>query len=1722
VRAISDFRLLDELYGSGNTRVCRAINLRDNQPVVLKILSGEHLHSDAFVQYQREYEIIKTLNDIEGIIDVYDLVNIQNSLMIVEEDIGAKSLDMILAAETIELKEALRLAVRLADILDRIHQHRIIHKDFNPSNIVWNRLTDELRVFDFGIASQLSQEHQEFQSVNQLEGNLAYISPEQTGRINRKLDYRSDLYSFGISLYQLFTGTRPFASQDGIELVHAHIAVTPVSPRELNPQVPLVLSQIVMRLIEKMADDRYQSAQGVQHDLERCLEQLQETGGIAAFPLAERDASIRFQIPQKLYGREQEISSIIKAFDRTAQGHTELLLVTGSSGTGKSALVHEVHKPLTEKRGNFVAGKFDQYQRDVPFYAWTQALEAFCRLLLKEDEASIALWRERITAALGNIGKVITDVIPSIELIIGKQPEVPPLSGEQALNRLNYAFGNFLEAICQQEHPLVIFIDDWQWADAGSLSLLKSVTASKAIKYLLLIGAYRDNEAHDLHPFALALEDIKKTEAEVNTISLPDLQQHDVRSLIKDLLNDAPGLDEITRLVYEKTQGNAFFLIQLLNDLYEKSVIRFCSSRQHWVWQPQEIELRSVADNVIELMTEKIRKLPESTQRAITYGSCIGDRFDLATLAAIQQKTAHETANDLEPALIEGILVPLDLNYRIAKQESNTSNVYYQFIHDRVRQATYGMLEYPIMDETHYAIAKIWLEETDAERQNRSIFDIANQYNAGRQLIIQARQQHQLVGINLEAGKRAKNATDYASALHYFQIALELQAPDCWRTMPEQSAELHLLSAEMAFLAKDYASMELWLDDYLDHVSAPLEQVKAFKVQLQAYVAQNRLSEALDSALHGLRLLGIKLPKAPSLLQVIGKLLHIKALLKNKTLADLHALPQMTDPAKLEAMELLGLAIPPAYWTSQELVSLIVFQMVHESVIHGYSPNAGYGYSWWGITECTMLGNIDAGYEFGEFAIELAKRHQLNLQQPLFFAAWIIRKFKRPLREVIPVFEQTYALSLEKGDFEYASYARNNIIQTLFHTGRSLDALLPEMELAHRDLLWFQLGSSLYWHGIWWQTGLNFVQESAQPQLLSGPAYDEAVSLPQHLKVNDASTLFLLYCAKLMLSCFFNEKCQALNNAKQARLYLKGGIGMHAFVLFHFYESLALLADTESLGIIDKQVILFKVRANQRKLKKWAAYAPDNYRHHWLLVEAERLRAFGQSDHALRYYDLAIDQAQRNGFIHEEALINELAARCYIQREQNRLAVYYLKQALQLYERWGSHAKVARLKAEFAQLLLTVAQSADHHRTLRSRSIPRSSGNTQHEGAFDVSAITQASQAISGEIQLDKLTTTLLKIAIKHSGAQKALLILNNGKKPSIQAQGLVKQDAIDVKVDNIEINGRDDLPLPRSVIQYVSRTLVAQVIHDARDSAQFSQDPYILREKPLSLLCMPIVRQGKLMGMLYLENHLTVGAFTEQRFELLRLLSSQAAISIENANLYGFLEQKVEERTQKLQASLEAQEHLNRELQISSRQLKNAHAELSEANRQLQQQADTDGLTGLANRRCFIERLQYELGLCAREQQPIALIICDLDNFKRYNDTYGHVEGDECLRKTAMAFSSVFNRATDLVARYGGEEFVILLPRTTPEQAAHLGTSLCKAVEALNIPHAGNAQYGIATISAGCYSFIPDSTTVLEAVIEQADKALYLAKSKGRNCFVQMSEEQGHSRIDYPRVTLS
>lgn len=1513
----SQFTLFEELYSSASTRIWRAAAVADGRPVVLKILSEDAAqHQPHYAQFQREFQIMRTLHAVEGVNRAYGLENVNDALMIVSEDIGGRSLAQVLEGGPLAPVSGLPLAVRLADMLAGVHAQGVIHKDLTPANIVWNRATGALRLIDFGIASQLSQERSGFQSVHELEGTLHYVSPEQTGRVNRGMDSRSDLYTLGVTLYHLFTGVLPFAGRHGIELVHAHIALAPKPPHLCNPAVPALLSDIIMRLMAKNADDRYQSAAGLAHDLRLCAEAVLGAGGPAAaavgFTLGAHDALGNFRIPGKLYGREREIEAIVAAFERAASGPAELLLVAGFAGSGKTALVHEVHQPLTQRHGGYIEGKFDQYQRDVPFYAWRMAFEGFCHLLLKEDEASLARWRERILGAVDGQGKVLAEVIPSIELVIGTQPGVIALSGSQALNRLHYVFGAFLQAVCSAKHPLAVFIDDWQWADAGSLSLLEAVMAQPRLRSLLLICAYRDNETPPAHPFAQALARLRAAQVPLDTIDVQALAIGDVRQMVSDTLAASPGCDALARLLYDRTHGNAFFLRQLLAELHGSGALHYDMAQRVWHWREENIAALAIADNVVSLMSTKIARLPGPVRQALLYGSCIGDRFELATLAALLGQPPHEVATDLEQALQAGIVAPVGVNYRTARQQGHTDGVHYRFIHDRVRQAAYGMLGEGTRSRLHYLIARQWLDSWDTGQRHRRIFELANQVNAGCTLAQDVGQRSELAEINLEAGKRARAAAAYSSAQAYFRLAIESGPTAIWDLQPALAMELYLAAAETAFLAKDYPAMDQWAAEFLARRTAPVERVQALKIQVQACVAQNRLSDAVDVALHALELLGVPLQRTPNPLRVMGQVMATKLALRKRPISQLQALPAMEDPAMLAVMDLLGLILPPAYWISEGLLALVVCKMVSVSLAHGYSPNAGYGFSWWGITECAMLGNIETGVTYGEFANDLARRHNLNLQQPLFFAAWIVHKFRHPLRTTIPMFEETYALSLQKGDFEYASYARNNQMQTLFHTAYPLPELLDRMERAHADLQRFQVGSSLYWHAIWWQAARNFAVPGDAPTVLNGDAYRESELLPQHQKANDASSLFLLYSAKLMLAIHFNDGPHALSHARSARQYLKAGVGMHAFVLFHFHESLALLLHGEAHNWAARRRVLRVVDGNQRKLKLWAQHAPDNYRYHWLLCEALRLRLRGRMEQAGRLLDEAIDCARAQGQLHEEALACELAARTFLARQRERLAGHYLRQALLMYERWGAEAKLLHLSGEFAGLLATSTLHGEHTLPAGGRTVTMRTTRTLGTGAmaqhaFDMQAVTSASQAISKEIRIADMVRTLLTIVVEHSGAQRALLMLRQGESWRVVASADAgASNGIEVGTCDVLLDSDAQGLLPVSLAQYVRRTMRPQVLQDARQQSIFSGDPYLQRARPRSVLCEPIAHQGSLLGILYLENTLTVGAFPEERLELLRVLAAQAAISLENARLYADMEARVRARTRELAESLE------------------------------------------------------------------------------------------------------------------------------------------------------------------------------------------------------------------------
>ncbi|WP_346341634.1 serine/threonine-protein kinase PknK [[Phormidium] sp. ETS-05] len=882
------------------------------------------------------------------------------------------------------------IAVKIADNLAKIHKINIIHKDINPNNIIFNPETNRLSIIDFGISTVLTRETTSLKNPEFLEGTLAYISPEQTGRMNRSLDYRTDFYSLGATFYELLLGQVPFDTEDAMELVHAHIAKPPVPPCEINPEIPVALSDLVMKLLAKNAEDRYQSAYGIKADLEICWEQWQKSGTIAAFSLGSRDISDKFQIPQKLYGREREVTLLLEAFARAVSPESpgaEMMLVAGYSGIGKSALVQEIYKPITGSRGYFIAGKFDQLQRNIPYSALIKAFQELVRQILTENAADIAGWRSQLQGALGQQGQLIVDVIPELELILGPQPEVPELPPVEAQNRWNLLFQKFIKVFAQPAHPLALFLDDLQWADSASLTVMQ-LLMTETEPGLFVIGAYRENEVSPAHPLMLTVDAIASTGARVNRISLTPLELPHVNQLIADTLSCSVAATlPLAELVRVKTQGNPFFLTEFLKSLHAEKLIDFDGERGQWQWDLEAIAARNFTDNVVDLMAGKIQKLPVQTQELLQLAACIDHKFELHTLAAVSAKSLRSVVADLHPAVAEGLVFPLGEEYRFLELEAASTSEYLpelqpgatgltvvcQFAHDRIQQAAYSLMPSQRQQAVHWQVGQMLLQNTPSHQLEQKIFTIVEQLNSGSALITTQEERHRLAQLNLMAGQKAAAAAAYQPAFNYLKAGIDLLPADSWQVQYQLTLKLHQLACEAAYLITDFEQMEQFAAGVMERATSVLDRVKVYEVKIQAYTGQNQFQEAISTGLEVLKLLGVTLPAKPSKLDILRGLAATKLALAGKKTEDLIHLPPMTDPYKQAAMGILSGLHSVAYLGCPELYPLIVFKQVILS-LSGQTAASTSVYTAYGVILCGIVGDIDGGYRFGELGIRLLDR----------------------------------------------------------------------------------------------------------------------------------------------------------------------------------------------------------------------------------------------------------------------------------------------------------------------------------------------------------------------------------------------------------------------------------------------------------------------------------------------------------------------------------------------------------------------------------------------------------------------------------------------------------------------------------------------------------------------------------------------------------------------------
>ncbi|MCW5318555.1 AAA family ATPase [Nostoc sp. KVJ3] len=1534
---IAGYQIIEQLYSGSRTYVYRAVRECDRQPVVIKLLKREYPSFSELVQFRNQYALftaegIANNLDIPGIVKPYNLEPYHNGYVMVMEDFGGISLRQFTQGQPLALEEFFAIALQILDTLHQLHQQRVIHKDIKPSNILIHPDTKQIKLIDFSIASLLPRETQEIQSPNGLEGTLAYLSPEQTGRMNRGIDYRSDFYSLGVTFFELLSGQLPFDCHEPMELVHCHIAKQPPFLCDLNPDLPLMLGEIVRKLMAKNAEDRYQSALGLKHDLVTCLEQWRETGKHSWFDLGQRDISDRFLIPEKLYGRESQVQTLLEAFGHVANGSSQLMLVAGFSGIGKTAVVNEVHKPIVRWNGYFIKGKYDQFNRNIPLSAFVQAFRDLMGQLLSESDTQLEQWQTKILAAVGENGQVLIEVIPELEQMIGKQPAIAELSGGAAQNRFNLLFQKFIQVFTTREHPLVMFLDDLQWADSASLNLLKLLMNQSDDGYLFIIGAYRDNEVFAAHPLILTIDEIEKASSCVSTLTLVPLSQTDVNHLIADSLScTTEQALPLTELVYQKAKGNPFFTTQFLKALYEDRLITFDWEVGFWQCDVTQVKALALTDDVVEFMTQQLQKLPDITQDILKLAACIGNQFDLATLAIVSEKSQTQTASDLWKALQEGFIIPTSEVYKFYQTEASAATIQtstqkvdtcvYKFLHDRVQQAAYSLIAEEQKQATHLKIGQLLLSNIPESNREERIFEIVSQLNVAVELIAQPAERQALVQFNLIASRKAKAATAYAAACKYAQVGIGLLSQNSWQHQYELTLVLHQVATEAAYLSGDLEQMLAFANLILNHAKTPLDQISVYEVKIEAFTAQGEFTQAIAAALTILKQLGVELPAAPTQDDMSAAFSTVSDAIGERLPAELLNLSEAMDASILAAARILTSVAPCAYLSRPQLYLLVILKKVYLSVAYGNESTSTFSYVSYGILMCGVFGNVELGYEFGQLALDLLSRYQNSelKGKTLLLVYLYTRHWKMHLRETLHPLQIAYCSCLDVGDLAFAGYSAYNYCFYSYFAGQNLTKLESEVTGYCEALKHLKQNITLNYSQLIRQILLNLMGDADNVVVLSGTAYNEQHQLPLNEAAGARTGLALLWINKLVVSYLFSEFEQAVQEAGQARQYLDAILAFFYVPIFHFYESLAHLAWFGQLSTPEQQQIKECIAANQEKLKYWATHAPMNFLHKFYLVEAERERVQGNKAEAIDLYDRAIALAKEHGYIQEEALANELAAKFYLDWGKERIAGEYMTNAYYGYARWGAKAKVADLEKRHPQLLAPILQqtspSLSTNETIFAlESVTSTSSATSTSSsisfALDLATILKASQTLSGEIELEKLLSVLLHIVIENAGADKCVFMLLESGRLMIQALARlsfspVKNNQIaHVNFDSMLLNPEpveDSQDLPVGLINTVKRSLQPAVIVDATVHPQLINDSYIQQQKPKSILCSPILHQGKLLGVLYLENNLATGAFTSDRVELLNLLCAQAAISLENARLY----EREQEKSQSLEASL-------------------------------------------------------------------------------------------------------------------------------------------------------------------------------------------------------------------------
>ncbi|MGY3442776.1 AAA family ATPase [Bradyrhizobium sp. USDA 4473] len=1429
--------------------------------LVRKPRSATH-NPDLVKQLGNEFSIAGDLDSAWAVCPV-ELVRGEEGPALILDDPGGMPLNERLG-KSLELSAFLRLAVSLAEALRQIHLAGIIHKDINPANLLVDE-KDIVRVMGFGIASRLTRERRMASSVDAIAGTLAYIAPEQTGRMNRSVDIRSDLYSMGVTLYEMLTGRLPFEAADAVEWIHCHIARQPLRPDVQIDGVPAPVGDVVMKLLAKNAEDRYQTASGVLADLRRCQADWQSHQSIDAFSPGENDGLDRLFIPERLYGRQSDVDTLIDAFERVAEGgSTEMILVSGGPGVGKSSAVNELHRAVATRRGSFARIKFDQYKREIPYAALTQALRDLVQGVLGENDDELARWRTRLMEALGQNAQSIIRLVPQLELIIGKQPEASELSPDDARLRFKTLIGRFIGAFARSEHPLVIFFDDLHWSDPDTLDLLKNLCTRNELGYLLLVGAYRDNEVSSDDHLTATLADIEESKVSLRRLSLANLALGELTELVAGALRCRPERARpLAQLVHAKTGGNPFFVIQFLTSLEHDGLLAFAAEKAGWTWDIGQIARKRFTDNVVNLMVARLNKLPSHVQKALKDLACIGNGARADTLSALY----GETREALEAALWEAVRLEF----------VSVSADKYSFVHDRIQEAAYSSIPEAERAHQHLRTARVLARTLSQQEVDEKIFDLVEQYNRSAHLIQSSSEREQVARFNLTAGIRAKASTAYAAALQYFAAgAVALQPVEPGPENHGLNFKLELNRAECEFLTGDHLGAETRLDGLAGVARSAVDRSAVARLRMILYTTIDRIDGAIAVGLEYLLPAGIEWSPHPSDEEVDGDLSIVWRLLGERTIEEMIDLPLLQDAELLATIDVLADFLAPASFTDNNLFYLAVIRMTNLSLMHGNCDASACAYALLSIVLGLRQDDYEAAFRFGQLGCDLVDKRGLDrfkAKVHTFFGALVL-PWARPYSSGREVLRRAVEEAYASGDLTYAAYSIRSLVANLLASGTPLAEVEWELEAALSSMRGAKFGLAID----------SLVAQLLLVRSLRGERTDvglfpeaDGSELAFERRLMQAGTRSAVgaaryYICKLQQHFMAGEMPEALAAARNAQGLIWSTEHFLEIGEYHFYSALTLAATCEEIPGPQRQKHIDSIETHRRRIARWSKGCQENQAHREALLEAELARLRGKASEAMKLYELAIRSAHENGFVQNEAIAAELAARYYRSSGADTAAMGYLRRARTAYEQWGAMPKVRQL------------EKLDPDATKRELAEEARSGQTPEH--LDLAAIMKTSLAVSGEIVLDRVIERIMAIALEHAGADRGLLILSGSEDARIEAEARVVGGVVRVELRH-ETSSPNELCQP--ILRYVLRAQQTVLLDDALEG-QFAADAYIRGQRIRSLMCLPLTKQSSLVGALYLENRLTTHAFTPERTAVLRALASQAANALENARLYADL----------------------------------------------------------------------------------------------------------------------------------------------------------------------------------------------------------------------------------------